>query len=601
MAMLALVVVPQPAHAQTRVDDQTLLERFAPVVAVRRQAQKCGDGERFRPVTVDVIFDRTDVVLRDAGDNIVKRAPTASDLADLGEDYWIDLPGNALKPGCHYEKWFRRLAASPSIYGRVTKEQDRLVLQYWFYWVYNQWNDVHESDWEMIQLLFDTHDVDKAMTARPALYAYAQHEGVEYAERGEDKVQIVDGTHPVVYASEGSHASYFSATRWFGKSGATGFGCDDTSGPIDRIRPAVVPLPREAPRSGEFAWLSYEGHWGERQALFNNGPTGPAVKDKWQAPVTWVDENGRGSAVKLPFAHSAATDAFCSLSAAGSSLLNEVLADPITMIVLLAALLVAAVVIVRLASRGLLTRGARTWWRHKRTMLVIGGIVVAGGVLAWVAQFAILELTPLGTLVDVVGTSTPWVLPFVALTAAIVVLPVIAWVIAATMVVEADDARASSALGQVGRSHAVIVSAMLLAALLGLSLFVIPPLVILASFWFVAPVVSSREQLGVRGAIRRSSRLLRGYRWRALALVVTSCVFLGLAGLVGALVLLVTSIGFTGATIAVAIANGFVIPYVTLVGVHFYEEVTGEALTPHRRFFSRGSARPAEVSTGVPS
>ena len=78
----------------------------------------------------------------------------------------------------------------------------------------------------------------------------------------------------------------------------------------------------------------------------------------------------------------------------------------------------------------------------------------------------------------------------------------------------------------------------------------------------------------------------------------TICLFLGLAGLVGAVVLLVTSIGFTGATIAVAIANGFVIPYVTLVGVHFYEEVTGEALTTPGRFFSRGGARPAALSTG---
>ena len=56
-------------------------------------------------------------------------------------------------------------------------------------------------------------------------------------------------------------------------------------------------------------------------------------------------------------------------------------------------------------------------------------------------------------------------------------------------------------------------------------------------------------------ALRRSFRLLQGYRWRAVGLVVTLCLLIGLGGIVGALVLVISSVGFTGAVLAVAVAN----------------------------------------------
>ena len=252
------------------------------------------------------------------------------------------------------------------------------------------------------------------------------------------------------------------------------------------------------------------------------------------------------------------------------------LSEPLQVIALVVAFLVAIVLIVRFASRGLLTRAARTWWRHPRALLVIGAVVVVGGLLAWFVQFALLELTVLGTLVDVVGTSSAWVLPFVALTSAAVLLPVTAWVIGATMVVERGEDNAVRALGSASGAHAAVLrSAMLVAGILALALFVLPFFVILASFWLVAPAVSSREHLGLRGSLRRSSGLLKGSRWRALGLTITLCLLIALGGVVGAAVLLVSSVSFTGAAVAVAVANAFILPYVALVAVHFYEEVVG--------------------------
>ena len=228
------------------------------MLALRQQSTPCGDGEPYLPIAVDHVLGRDDVVLRDGDGEVVTTAPTADDLAAGGDEWALDFPGDALDPGCDYEEWFRSMDAEPAVYGRVVVDGEFLVAQYWLYYVYNDWNDRHESDWEMIQLVFDTPTVAAALEQGPVLYAYAQHEGSEYAflddavelegatetERG--KVRLIGGA-PVVYPGQGSHAAYFDTARWFGKSGATGFGCDDTTPRLVEVRPEVIVLPTEAP------------------------------------------------------------------------------------------------------------------------------------------------------------------------------------------------------------------------------------------------------------------------------------------------------------------------------------------------------------------
>ena len=130
-----------------------------------------------------------------------------------------------------------------AVYGRAVVDGDVLVAQYWLYYVYNDWNDRHESDWEMVQLVFDTATVAEALEQGPVLYAYAQHEGSEYApvdastDGATDRAGqgALDRRGAGRLPRPGSHAAYFERSRWFGKSGATGFGCDDTSAPLTEV------------------------------------------------------------------------------------------------------------------------------------------------------------------------------------------------------------------------------------------------------------------------------------------------------------------------------------------------------------------------------
>ncbi len=196
----------------------------------------------------------------------------------------MDFPGNTLEPGCTYERWVRRLAegSEPAVYAHVVGDPGhpgKLAVQFWLFYAFNDWNNTHEGDWEMIQLVFDADDAQGALEQVPALVGYSSHEGAESADWGDDKLEIVDGTHPVVYPGAGSHANKYTEALYLGSSADAGVGCDDTRGPHDELRPAVKTIPSNPAAAREaFPWIVFEGRWGELQPAFFNGPTGPELE-----------------------------------------------------------------------------------------------------------------------------------------------------------------------------------------------------------------------------------------------------------------------------------------------------------------------------------
>jgi hypothetical protein len=104
-------------------------------------------------------------------------------------------------------------------HGRVVQEGSWTVLQYWFFYLYNNWrsgfdgaND-HEADWEMVCIYLAP---DGAGNLQPEWVAFASHDyaGDDLRRRWDDpEIQKVDG-HPVIYVGAGSHGSYFSAGEY---------------------------------------------------------------------------------------------------------------------------------------------------------------------------------------------------------------------------------------------------------------------------------------------------------------------------------------------------------------------------------------------------
>ena len=274
---------------------------------------------------------------------------SADDLAGLFE-YHLDFPGNALDPGCDYERWVRRLAedSEPAVYAHVAAESGhpgRLALQYWFFYAFNDFNNTHEGDWEMVQLVFDAPDAEAALEQEPVAIGYSSHEGAENADWDDDKLELVDGAHPVVYPAAGSHANKFTDALYLGSSAEQGVGCDDTRGPHVELRPVVKTIPATPRRRQRRSWIGFEGRWGELQKAFFNGPTGPNLKTQWSEPIEW-SEGWRDRSYAIPTGGvlgSGATDFFCSAVETGSKALVQLLRNPVPLLLALAALLAIAI------------------------------------------------------------------------------------------------------------------------------------------------------------------------------------------------------------------------------------------------------------------
>jgi len=331
------------ARTQTTPAAEELAQRYAPIVYLKEQEEDCdSNGEAYAPVEVEIVLDKPAVALMlatDDGDELVMEAPSASDLYDKGEGYYLDYPGDPRQPGCNYERDFK--ARSPDYanvaYASIRTEpgHSEIALQYWFFFYFNDWNNTHEADWEMIQLVFEAGTVEEALQQEPTRVAYAQHASGERAGWDDDKLQKEDGR-PVVYVAAGGHPSQFDDAVYFGlgEDGA-GFGCDDTSTPSLRVPLEARLIPDNIAGSDDpFAWIEYGGQWGEKDVSHWNGPTGPAAKGKWNEPFTWED-GLRESSVKVPGGTTLAPNAiemFCRVVSFGSSVLNLYTRAPLLVI-----------------------------------------------------------------------------------------------------------------------------------------------------------------------------------------------------------------------------------------------------------------------------
>jgi hypothetical protein len=222
----------------------------------------------------------------------------------------------------------------------------------------------------MIQLVFDAETADEALGETPVEIGYSSHEGAERSDWDDERLELVDGTRPVVYPAAGSHANKYTEALYLGSSAEAGVGCDDTRGPHVELRPDVKTIPSDpdAARSA-YPWIAFEGRWGELQPAFFNGPTGPNLKGQWTEPITWA-EGWRERSYAVPtsgFLGTGATDFFCTAVETGSKALVSLLRSPGTTILVLAAVVaLAAFLATRTRWRGsapLRLGRRRTWGR----------------------------------------------------------------------------------------------------------------------------------------------------------------------------------------------------------------------------------------------
>ncbi|MGH2551416.1 MAG: hypothetical protein ACRDHN_18670, partial [Thermomicrobiales bacterium] len=385
--------------------DEQLVQAFSPIVMLKEQTRPCdSDGEAFLPAPVEVVFDDPEVNLvfspgRGRSEEVAN-APNLSDLDDEQVGYHLDFPGNPRRPGCGYEQWFkaRMEGHTPTAYANIAFGDDgRMALQYWFFYVFNDFNNTHEGDWERIQLIFEATSVEEALTEQPVEVGYSQHAGGERSDWNDSKLSK-KGIHPVIFAASGSHASKFGSGTYIGwGEDASGFGCDITTGPSVRVVPEVILLPNDISQAtGSLAWLTWPGRWGERQPAFYNGPEGPGIRQVWTEPFTWQDTRLRDSSIQLPMANTfgpGPTNVFCDITALGSLALTRVVVYPWTIAGIIGAMIAICVILARIGGP-ILSASWRMYRAHFHVFAPLGLMLIPIGLIAGALQFLFIDYPP---------------------------------------------------------------------------------------------------------------------------------------------------------------------------------------------------------------
>jgi hypothetical protein len=555
-------------------------------------------------------------------EKLVTRAPTAADIAGLDDPYHLELPGDPLGDTCVYARDFARLKrdgkATPTTYAHIARQVGRpgLAVQYWFFWYFNQFNDLHEGDWEGMQIAFEANTAREALAEGPSEMILFQHAGGERAGWEDSKVEK-EGTHPVVYPAAGSHATFYDSTVYV-QNGAkgSGVGCDNTSEPLREVRVHPVAIPTFPTTTGRFKWLTYFGHWGQKEAGYNNGPTGPLTKTQWLEPFSWMEKQ-RTTSPRVPggsFAGPAVTGAFCGAVSAVSDVINvESRSRPvaIAMIAVPALLLILFIGVTRwgpvdlseLRRRrafGQIVRAARQLYgRHWQTMVPIGlsALVLVGavrGIAALIAgQRGVDSATgragahlALADTIESVGQPIAG-----AIVAAVVIFAV------RLLAETGGTGFLDSWRGMLRRFWRVVVGS-LLPPLAALALFITVIGIPVAIYKFVCWQFVQQEILigdkGVRDAFRGSSDLVRGRWWHALRALGFFWLLSIAAGPVLGFTLIFTNLSLLWINVIGSVVFALLVPYVALGRTLLYFDLGARAKEePAKRWRERRPRRAA--------
>jgi len=609
-----------------------LAHRYAPITMLREQQDPPCEksAEQYQPTSVGTVLGNPTVTLThedlESGKlEELKKAPTAADIVGLPDGYYLDLEGKVLGQTCVYSKAFAKLVEegrAPAVtYAHIAREPNHpgFVLQYWFFWYFNQFNDLHEGDWEGMQLSFEAETTAQALTEEPSEIIVFQHAGGERAEWSDAKVQK-EGTHPIVYPAAGSHATFYDSAVYIqnGQRGS-GVGCDNTTEPLRELRPRPVLLPESASEVGPFKWLSYDGRWGEREKGFNNGPTGPTTKTVWREPFAWMAEQ-RTSSPRLPggsIAGPQITGVFCGAVAEVSDFINlEAKSRPLAigMLVLLALLIVffvgftrwGPVDLTRLRARrafGQLVRAARQLYgRHWRVLVAIAlaGLVIVAGTNLLASLLAGGSSADEATGRSGVNLALADLVESIARPIALAVVAAIV-VIFMRLLVERQPPGFRACWRGMRERFWRIVSALLLATLgifaLAITVVGLPFAVWKLVGWsFVGQEVLFTDK-SLREAFRGSSELVRGRWWHALRVVAFLVAILFVAGPVLTLGLIFTPLPFLAINLLGALIFSLLLPYVVIAQTLLYFDLQARAEEPAKprpRLSRRLRPAPAE-------
>jgi hypothetical protein len=233
-------------------------------------------NEHYRPLRLEDYLAHT--VLRAGsppGGAITQPKPTLFSLPTTPAATYLDVRGAqpnanaALYPSI--EQQVESTTPRPTVYWHVVRQTStgRIAIEYWFLYLYNDFFDKHEADWEGVTV-FLQGDV-------PLGVSYSQHQGRQWTPWALTS-RSVDT--PTVYVARGSHADYPMPGQYSVRVCWTlqGRHCtptrtrDDARGTGTALAPSAYDL-------RDFAGTGYTGSWGSGNYILGVGLTKDRIGD----------------------------------------------------------------------------------------------------------------------------------------------------------------------------------------------------------------------------------------------------------------------------------------------------------------------------------
>jgi hypothetical protein len=182
---------PRPAASAV-----ALAEQFAPTL-------RLSAAEHYKPVAMQDYLSRA--VLRTGAPprgRAVQLRPTLFSLPVAASPSYLDIRGaEPYSQASQYrsiEQQLERARPRPTVYWQIARQPStgRIAIEYWLLYLYNDFADRHEADWEGVTVVVDG--------GTPLGVAYSQHQGRSWVAWP----AAATDDHPLVYVAAGSHANY---------------------------------------------------------------------------------------------------------------------------------------------------------------------------------------------------------------------------------------------------------------------------------------------------------------------------------------------------------------------------------------------------------
>jgi hypothetical protein len=245
-----------------------LARTYAPVL-------RLGSGEPFRPLRLDDYVSSASLHGGSPPNGPLQQAhPTLFSLPTLSGRTYLDVAGAEPTSPAAYRTVQHHLQAArprPAVYWHVARQPvtGRIAIEYWFLYLYNDFYDGHEADWEGVTVFLDG--------TTPLGVSYSAHQGRRWSTWAE---QTASGTHPIVYVARGSHANYAAPGTYSIRVCWTLYGRRCTSTPhVDTATGTGAQLPPPGYDLQELGGTAYTGSWGSGTYILGIGRTQDQIVD----------------------------------------------------------------------------------------------------------------------------------------------------------------------------------------------------------------------------------------------------------------------------------------------------------------------------------